>query len=238
VALHAGLCLAILFAAKPPLPAQEPPAVTVQLVADLPAPSPPAPAPTPPAPTVAAKHRAPKPATPKPREPARVVATRPAVASLSRPPTAAASPLASADSAPAASQDAGVSEAELAGAAGAGSGAGGGPCDMASRLEAALRRDMLVRSAVASFAGKAIRVWNGDWVKSQGEDGKGLAAVREALMWEVAFAPRACRSEPVRGLVVVSVEAPEGKVRLALGASQWRWSDLLASGAAEGSAQH
>jgi hypothetical protein len=231
VALHAAILLMILFALpKPPLPAQEPPTVTVQLVADLSPPAPsPAPSPAPPSPAVAAKPSKPKPPTPKPPAPARAAPRRTALASRTRPSTAAASPLSESDDAPAASQDATVSEAELAGAASPGSGGGGGRCDMAARLEAALRKDLLVRSAVASFAGKAIRVWDGDWVKSLGEDGKGLAAVREAMMWEIAFAPQACRSQPVRGLVVVSLEAPEGRVRLALGASEWRWTDLLAS---------
>jgi hypothetical protein len=100
---------------------------------------------------------------------------------------------------------------------------------MIGRVQAALRKDGIVRTAVSSFAGRAIRVWNGDWVRSLGEDGKGLAAVREAVMWEIAFAPAACKSEPVRGLVVVSVDSPEGRVRLALGTGQWRWSDLLAN---------
>jgi hypothetical protein len=225
--LHAALLVLILFTSpRPPLQATEPPPVTVQLFADLrpPAPSPPAPAT--PAPTAAAKTLSTK--TPAA---ARVIAPKPAaLASLARRSAEAASPLATSDGAPVTGQGAGMSEAELAGASSAGSGAGGGACDMAARLEAALRKDLLVRSAVAGFAGKALRVWDGDWVRSQGEDGKGLAAVREAMMWEVAFAPRACRSEPVRGLVVVSVESPEGRVRLALGASQWRWSDLLASG--------
>lgn len=98
---------------------------------------------------------------------------------------------------------------------------------MAARLQDALGKDRLVRSAVGGFAGRAIRVWNGDWVRSGTEDGKGLAAVREAIMWEVAFAPLACRTQPVRGLVVVSVAGARGPVRLALGAGQWRWSDLL-----------
>jgi hypothetical protein len=127
-----------------------------------------------------------------------------------------------------------LSEAQLAGAtvAGSGSGAGagaggGGVCDMARLLQTALRRDPLVRTAVAGSAGKAIMVWNGDWVQGRGEDGKGLAAVREAIMWEVAFAPKACRSQPVRGLVLISLNDTPGAVRLAVGSGVWRWTDLL-----------
>jgi hypothetical protein len=225
VSLHAALLLMVLFTLpKPPLQMREPPVIPVQLMPAVqpPAPTPPAPTPKPPAPKVATSTRAAKAsstaAAPKPA----------AVASPARRAKAATSPLAASD-APDTGQDSEVSAAELAGAASAGGGGGGGPCDMASRVQAALRKDTIVRSAVSSLAGKAIRVWNGDWVQSHGEDGKGLAAVREAVMWEIAFAPPACRSEPVRGLVVMSLDSPEGRVRLALGAGQWRWSDLLAS---------
>ena len=104
---------------------------------------------------------------------------------------------------------------------------GGGVCDLARQLQGALRRDPLVQAAVAGASGRAIRVWNGDWVKSQGEDGKGLAAVREAILWEIAFAPETCRAKPVRGVILLSMSAGPGGPRLAVGAGEWRWSDLL-----------
>lgn len=100
---------------------------------------------------------------------------------------------------------------------------------MARRLQDALAKDPLVRAAVASgaHAGRALRVWNGDWVANPGEDGRGLAAVREAIMWEVGFSPKACRETAVRGLVLVSLADLPGAPRLVLGAGRWRWSDLL-----------
>ena len=52
-----------------------------------------------------------------------------------------------------------------------------------------------------------------------------LAAVREAIMWEVGFAPEACRSQRMHGLVVVSLA--DGRTRFAIGGGEWRWSDLL-----------
>jgi hypothetical protein len=127
-----------------------------------------------------------------------------------------------------------LTEAQLAGAATAGSGdvggagggeggGAGGACDMAARVQAALRRDALVRAAIARSDGKATLIWNGDWVRSLGEDGKGLATIREAILWEVGFAPAACREQPVRGLVLLSL----GGARVALGSGHWRWSDLL-----------
>jgi hypothetical protein len=121
-----------------------------------------------------------------------------------------------------------VSDSQLAGAATAGEGGGGGgTCDIARVVQQALRRDPLVRTAVEGShrLGKAIMLWNGDWVRSGGQDGKGLSAVREAVMWEVAFAPEACRNRQVHGLVLLSLA--DGATRFAIGSGDWRWSDLL-----------
>ena len=129
------------------------------------------------------------------------------------------------------SNDTGVelSEAQLAGAASAGGGGSGRPCDMARRLQAALRKDARVQAAVAEAgsAGKALYVWNGDWVRSAGQDGNGLGVVREAIIWEVGFAPEACRAEPMHGLLTVSLNDASGSARLVLGAGDWHWKDLL-----------
>jgi hypothetical protein len=126
-----------------------------------------------------------------------------------------------------------ASDAQVASASTAGSGAAG-RCDMARQLQAALRRNALVQSAVAEARSetgrapnKAMFVWNGDWVRSHGQDGAGLAAVREAIMWEIAFAPPACRAEPVHGLVLLSLNDGPGGGRLVMGEGDWRWSDML-----------
>src|SRR4029450_4167680 len=121
-----------------------------------------------------------------------------------------------------------VSAGELAGAASAGSGLPGGACNMARRIQAALRRDAMVRSALAEAGrGKAIRVWNGDWVRHPGQEGNGRAVVREAMMGEIGFAPEACRRERVRGLVLFTLADGPGSTRLVVGHGDWRWSDLL-----------
>ncbi len=125
-----------------------------------------------------------------------------------------------------------VSDAELATAGTAETGGAGGACNMARWLQAALRKDRRVQAAVAaqgSSPRKAIRVWNGDWVRHAGQEGNGLAAVREAIMWEVGFAPVACRTEPVRGLVQLSLADGPAAPRLVVGSGEWRWSDLLLS---------
>lgn len=209
----------------------EPEPITVTLVDELPPTAPaPAPKPTPKSPAPAHRHAAAKPKTaPKP--------ARRALASLMKPrpvPSARATettPVAGATAIGLTDADlAGATSADSLGGGGSGNGGGGGACDMARRIQAALRRDRLVQAAVAqarmSGAGaRAILVWNGDWVQNLGEDGKGLSAVREAILWEVGFAPKACRAESVRGLILLSVAS--GAPRLALGSGSWRWGDLL-----------
>jgi hypothetical protein len=124
-----------------------------------------------------------------------------------------------------------LSAAQLAGAAspgeGGSGGGGGGGCNMAQLVQQALRRDPLVRAAVmdANRLGKASMLWNGDWVQTGGQEGKGLSAVREAVAWEVAFAPAACRNQRMHGLVLLSLA--DGATRFAIGAGDWRWSELL-----------
>lgn len=121
-----------------------------------------------------------------------------------------------------------LSASQLAGAATVGNGGGGGgTCDLARAVQQALRRDPMVHAAVeeAHRAGKAIMIWNGDWVRNGIQDGKGLSAVREAIMWEVGFASAQCRNMPMHGLVLLSLA--DGSTRFAVGAGEWRWSDLL-----------
>jgi hypothetical protein len=131
-----------------------------------------------------------------------------------------------------------LGEADLAGAAtagsgsgGGGSGGGGGRCDMVRLLEASLRKNPRVQAAIArahpDAGGRAVLVWNGDWIQNAAQTGKGLAGIREAIILEVGFAPAACRADPMRGLVVISLNDGPGSARLALGTRAWRWSDLL-----------
>jgi hypothetical protein len=132
-----------------------------------------------------------------------------------------------ADDGPSANGTDELSDAQIASAATVGSGSTGRACDMAQRLQAALRRDVRVQAAVADARSRAILVWNGAWVRHQDQDGNGLAAVREAIMWEVGFAPEACRDQPVHGLVLISLRDGPGSARLVVGSGEWRWSDLL-----------
>jgi hypothetical protein len=148
---------------------------------------------------------------------------------------AKAKPVREAENAPPAPDDFSdlLNASDLAGAASAGEegggsgGGGGGGCNMARAVQQALRRDPLVRAAVmdANRLGKSVMLWNGDWIRAGAQDGKGLSAVREAVMWEVAFAPAQCRNQRVHGLVLLSLA--DGNTRFAIGAGDWRWGDLL-----------
>ena len=211
-AAHAGLLFAFLSAQPPPRPAPQPQPIEVALMAP---PAPPAPTPAPPSPEPTPPAKTP----PPPKLPVRHTPPRPDV-----------KPLPAGDS-----RDDGpgveLSDAQLASASAAGAGGGGRPCDMARRLQTALRKDPRVQAAVAEAraqgTGRALFLWNGDWIRSRGQEGEGLAAVREAIMWEVAFAPEACRAEPVHGLVLFSMNDAPGSAGVVVGSGAWRWTDLL-----------
>lgn len=140
-----------------------------------------------------------------------------------------------------------LTSAQTAGALRAGSGSGGGSgglgsggeggsgggCDMLQRLQDALRDDTRIRALVTqthrslNASGRSIQVWDGQWLQSPGEAGRGLAGVRQAIALEVGFAPRECREQSMRGLVLIAFDDDTNSPRLALGAAAWRWSDLL-----------
>jgi hypothetical protein len=228
LAVHLGVLVFLITALRsPPAPVETAP-IVVTLVDERPRAPVDHPKPAPKPAVVAVAQAQPAAAAPVPVPVKIKTPDRPAVARKSLAPIKTAS-LAASD---AVADDPGnaLSEAQIAGAASADSGPAGRPCDMARRLQSALRKDPLVQAAVASVAGKAIMVWDGDWVQNRGEDGKGLAAVREAITWEVAFAPPACRAEPVHGLVLISMGQAQGSTRLALGLEDWRWADLLKPG--------
>jgi hypothetical protein len=198
----------------------------------------------PPTPTEPEPDPPPAPPRPAPPRPA------PRAARVVAPPPPEVEPLPAAVAAPV-PVFATLSDAQLAGAATAGSGSGqgigtgqgtgqgagvgagpdgaGAGCDMIGRLQDALRADPEVRAAVAeahraSGRGHALLVWNGDWIQTPGQAGKGLAGVRQAIALEVAFAPEACRRQPMRGLVLIRFA---GGQRVVFGTGSWRWSQLL-----------
>lgn len=224
---HVLVALALLSARidPPPPPPAEP--ITVSLVE--PPPPPPPPPDPPPKPSTPAAAAAPAPAKPPPRSPLRPP--------LKPPPNV--EPLPTSQN-PVPEPVLAWGAGELAGAATAGAGAGGGGnggsgggCDMVRLLQDALRKNPRVQAAIKQAhpevvaAGKAIVVWNGDWVRSPGQAGKGFAGVRELMIVEIAFAPEACRADPVHGLVLISLSDAPGAARIALGTRTWRWSDLV-----------
>ena len=216
-AFHVALIAALLFArVEPPRMVEVAPPTVFIVFAPPPVPKPPPP-PKPKPPT-------PKPSPAKPPPPPSVARRSPAPPRPDSLPAAKTPKVAAVVSLDTGSE---LSAGQIAGAGNADSGPPGGACNMAKRVQDALRKDPLVRAAVVGQAGKATLVWNGDWVRGHGEDGKGLAAVREAILWEVGFAPEACRHQSVHGLIVLSVNGAGGATRLALGAGDWRWSDVL-----------
>lgn len=231
--------LLAIFAARPePLAPPEPEPMVVQLVPPAPPPPPP-PVEAPPAPEktsnpggAPATSPEPVPDPPKPKPPPK---RKPTPA----PPPKEMKPIPASD-APTPAPRIELTDAQIAGAitagsgsgdgtgAGGGSGAGGGACNMPRRVQNALRKDPRIRQAVAeAHSGRPLVVWQGDWVRHGTQEGAGLAAVREAIMWEVAFAPEACRREAVRGVVLISLNDGPGAARVAMGDASWRWSDML-----------
>ena len=228
LAAHAALLALLSLQAVAPRPS-EPAPVSValiegfSLVPDPEPPGPPAPSEAPPVPVTAPPTLAPP------------VAVKAIARPVPAPPTARTIPAAAAperaSEAPPLPQ---LSAGQLVGARTAGSGAPGRACDMVRWLEERMRRSPRVQSAVArahldARAGdRALHIWNGDWIRSPGQAGNGLAGVREAVMMEIAFAPEPCRADPVQGLVVIALGDAPGAPRLAMGGGAWRWADLLA----------
>ena len=213
----------------PPVPSDNPTAQSAEGGSPASAPSAPAP-PPPPSPVRVRPARpttrvetvpiAPAPATPDPAPTRAPASTVPAMTVLSGGQLAGA-------------LRAGSGGGGSGGGTGAGDGPGaGGSCDMIARLQAALRDDAEINAAVAAVpnsASGAVLVWNGDWIQSPGQAGKGLATVRQAIALEVAFAPPVCRSMAVRGLALISLAEGPNAPKLVLGKASWRWSDLVST---------
>ncbi len=236
VAAHLLVALAMLTARAPLEPLAEDPPILVTLY-DPPRPPPPPPPPPEPQPAPAA----PAPADPAPAAPSPPARPAPKIKVHVPRTVVAPIPPVHVTAAPVSQPFATLSDGQLVGAITAGSGGGGGGegagggsgaarCDMVERLQAALRRDADIQAVVAGArrgtGGRALHVWNGDWVQNPGQAGKGLAGLRQAIAMEVAFAPAACRAQPMRGLVLITLG--DG-ARLALGSGTWRWTDLLAA---------
>ena len=243
-ALHIGLALAFLAVApeRTIFSAEAPPEPVIVSLSPPPPPLPVAehdPPPGPAEPSQAAEPPAPAtraPTPPRPRPPAAPREIEPLPVAPAPPGPAPAPP------------PAGVTQAQLAGAATAGSGSGGGGdgaagggggsgtgagrCDMIRRVQDALRDNPGVVAAAARAhqalpaSQRALLVWNGDWVMNPGEEGRGLAGLRQAIAVAIAFAPAQCRRQSMRGLVLLTLADGADSPRLALGQGQWRWSDL------------
>lgn len=242
VGLHLGVPLLLLLVPVEPTPSPEPAAEPI--LVDLFTPPPPPPPPPAPKPAPAEAGAPPGPPTSDPPAAPPPFRLREAPPTRLVPPV----PIAPSTAPPAPIAMASLSAAQLSGAARAGSGSGqagdgigagdgngrgsGGACDMIGRLQNALRDDDDLRVAIAqahgrlSSSGRALLIWDGDWIQNPGQEGKGLAGLRQAIAAEVAFSPRECRTQTVRGLVLLTVADAPGAPKVVLGAGSWRWSDL------------
>lgn len=257
VAAHllVGLALLPVLADPPVAPYPEPPPPVVVTLVDPPPPPPPPPQPAPAGPAEPAAAPAAAQPSPPPKAPVRPRPTPPPLRPRpARPsPTVPPVPIAPTPAPPEPAPPATLSDAQLAGAmtvgagrgGGPGSGAGGGgggpggsggdPCDMIRRLQEALRADPDIQAAVRQAqatpgtGGRALLIWNGDWIQNPGQAGRGLAGVRQAIAVEVAFAPRECRTQRVSGYAVIAMSDAPGAARVALGSGSWRWGDLTGS---------
>lgn len=230
-ALSGAIHVALLAALVTIRPAVSPAPVELEPIPVMLAPAPPEPLP-PPEPEPEAekpKPAAPKTAPPAPRKdppPPKLVVARVKPAPPTVIPLPAVAKAAYGFTEASDGEMAGASTAEGGGGSdGGGSGAG---CNMTRRLQAALRKDRQAQAAMSqAHRGRPIMMWNGDWVRHPSQEGAGLAAVREAILWEVGFAPEACKTEPQRGMVLISMNDGPGAARLVVGSGAWRWQDLL-----------
>jgi hypothetical protein len=215
LAAHALALVVIVSAHVADPPRVEPEPVMLELVKWEPPPPPPPQEPTP---------------APAPKAPPKVAPNKPHRTMRPAPPSHIVEPIA-AKPAPKLQMAVEVADSDLVGAATAGSGGSGGGCNMVRLLQAALRKDPNVQAALAEAqragAGGAFLVWNRDWVRHPTQEGHGLAMIRQAILVEVGFAPPACKAEPMRGMVVISLSDAPGSPRVALGGGPWRWQDML-----------
>ena len=115
--------------------------------------------------------------------------------------------------------------------AAAASAASGRACDLTQWLQTALQNNPQSQVALAQIprparsVANAMMLWNGRWVEMPAAAG-GLQALRAAVLAGVASAPAACRSEVIRGPVLLTLADPAGSTILAIGSGEWRWDDL------------
>lgn len=122
--------------------------------------------------------------------------------------------------------------------AAAASAASGQACDLTQWLQTALQNNPQSQVALAQIprparsVANALMLWNGRWVDMPVAAG-GLQTLRAAVLAGVASAPAACRSEVIRGPVLLTLADPAGSTILAIGSGEWRWDDLSADDLAD-----
>jgi hypothetical protein len=112
--------------------------------------------------------------------------------------------------------------------------ASGRACQLGGWLQAALRADPTVQSALAAIpradrsVANAIMLWNLRWVRQPPSALAGASVLRSALMVGVRAAPPECQTQLVRGPELLVMTDASGTTLIAIGSGEWRWADLLA----------
>ena len=112
--------------------------------------------------------------------------------------------------------------------------ASGRACQLGGWLQAALRADPAVQSALAAIpradrsVANAIMLWNLRWVRQPPSAVTGASVLRSALMVGVRAAPVECQTLLVRGPELLTLTDASGTTLIAIGSGEWRWVDLLA----------
>ena len=112
----------------------------------------------------------------------------------------------------------------------------GETCDLAGRVQAALRDDPAVRAALAMLprdarsVANAVMLWDGRWIAgTTTSTSYALDRIRAAVIATVAAAPAPCRQEAQTGPVLMLLAGSPDTV-LALGSGRWRWGDVFGAG--------
>lgn len=113
--------------------------------------------------------------------------------------------------------------------------ANGQACQLTSWLQAALEKDPQVQGALALIprptrsVANAVMIWDGGWVTPPHAASGGVGVLRMALLSGIKSAPAACQAQPIRGAELMTLTNGADTTVLAIGAGEWRWSDLVAT---------
>jgi hypothetical protein len=110
-----------------------------------------------------------------------------------------------------------------------------GPCSPLTAIEAALKAEPAVRSAIMTVpattrsVADAIVVWNSDWAPVAATSDAPLGIVYDVVKNTLDMVPLQCLDEPIVGPRLILIDTINGTNVLAFGSGVWRWSDLVST---------